>query len=75
MARRHKMDYRVHFMHDECKAFGCGDRGVAVLKIGRKWVTLLEVGSGIKARMLKSVWGTLRKRVVKRGKVTDEYVF
>lgn len=43
------MQYRVQFA-DEAPAIGSGWRGVAEIKVGRKWVTIVETATGYKAR-------------------------
>lgn len=71
--RRHVMQYRIQFA-DEAPAIGSGWRGVAVLKLGRKWVTIVETATSARARLKKAVWAEMPKHVVKRNKLTGEIV-
>jgi hypothetical protein len=67
------MQFRVHFA-DEAPAIGSGSRGVAVLKDGRKWVTIVETAIGTRARLRKAVWLTMTKAVVRRNRLTGEVI-
>lgn len=72
--RKPKMEYRIQF-RDECPSIGAGSRGIAVLKLGRKWVHIVDPSSGAKARLTVALWRSLPKRVVRKGKLTDEVVY
>ena len=69
------MEYRVNFWDNEVPQFGDGNRGIGVLKLGTKWVRLIEIGSGHTARISRKLWDTLPKHVVKRNKLTGEVVY
>ena len=69
---------KPHFfvaLDDEIPAAGAGFRGIAVLKIGRKWAQLVITGTQEKARVPVKLWAELPKHVYKRGKLTGEIVF
>ncbi len=65
------MQYRIQFM-DEAPAFGSGSRGVAVVKQDRRYITLYDIGSGIKKRFLLAWWYSIPKHVVKNNRLTGE---
>lgn len=53
------------YFTDDVPKFYCGMRGVEI-KIGRKWVRILEPATGRKARIRMSHW----ERIKHRAKVT-----
>jgi hypothetical protein len=47
--------YRIHFL-DEAPRIGSGVRGVVVNKRGRKWVSIQEIATGVRVKMLVSTF-------------------
>lgn len=75
MSKRRKFpEYRIQF-YDEVPSIGSGMRGISVVKLGRKWVKIVEVASGTTARVTVAMWRTFPKHVMRRGKQTDEVVY
>lgn len=46
----------------EVPKFGCGWRTVALETLGRKWATVVETGTGARAKMSLELWGALLKK-------------
>jgi len=58
--RKLKADYRMYF-EDDVPRFGCGERGIKVDKVGRKWATLIECSTGVRVKVPIDLFNRLKK--------------
>jgi hypothetical protein len=72
--RKLKPEYFIQFM-GELPSIGDGWRGVAVKKIGTKWVYFVATGDQTPCRIALKLWKQIPKHVVKRNKMTGEVIF
>lgn len=61
MARRKKKsDIRI-YLENEATRIGSGWRGVQIVKVGRKWVSLRETSTGLPFKLPKRMFESMTK--------------